>query len=105
MPSQYRRKPPALNIDRLVTYLLKLFADSSDRIPASFTFRFAPELKAFTIPLRRADVREAKEVKGVGLSYSTNCSSLGCEAAELDEPCLLRVQFQRKLRQTRLQIV
>jgi hypothetical protein len=80
VPSQHRRKPPTLNIDRLVTYLLKLLADSSDRIPASFTFRFAPELKALTIPLGRADVREAKEVKGVRLSYSTTCFS-GCNSS------------------------
>jgi hypothetical protein len=81
MPSQHRRKPPALNIDRLVTYLLKFIADSSDRVPASFTFGFAPELKAFTIPLRRTDVCEAEEVKRIGLSLSTNRTSWGRQKA------------------------
>jgi hypothetical protein len=86
VPSQYRRKPPTLNVDRLVTYLFKFFANSSDRVPASFAFGFAPELKAFTLPLGRADVREAKEVEGVGFSYSTDCSTLGRKTTKLDEP-------------------
>src|ERR671937_2987133 len=51
------------------------------------------------VPALRADVREAKEVERFRLSEPTCLSSLGGEPSELDQPRLLRPQFQRKLRE------
>src|SRR5215204_1248556 len=46
-----------------------------------------------------ADEGEAQEVEGLRLAESLPLAALRCKASELDQPCLLRMQRQRKLPQ------
>jgi hypothetical protein len=46
------------------------------------------------VPGLGADVREAQEIERLRLTQPTRCPSLGGEAAELDQACLVLVQFQ-----------
>jgi hypothetical protein len=78
--------------------------DPSDCLPASRSLGLAPELETSFVSLASADMREAKEVEGLGLPFSPRCASFGRKATELDQAGFLRMQFQRELRQSPLQI-
>ncbi|MDQ3765275.1 MAG: hypothetical protein M3460_28470 [Actinomycetota bacterium] len=49
-------------------------------------------------------MREAQEVERFGLAEPTPCPVRGGEPPELDEACLVGVQFQRKLREPFAQV-
>src|SRR5712692_4792901 len=62
--------------------------------------RFAPDDERSVLPALPTVMREAQKREGLRLFLSPPRSVLGGEPPELDQPCLLRMQFQAELRQT-----
>src|SRR6476620_4340554 len=51
----------------------------------------------FAMPSLAADASEAQEVEGLRLAEPASLAAFRRKASELDEPCLLGVECQRKL--------
>lgn len=63
-------------------------------------FRVSDSLELETpVPRLPTDVGEAKETERLRLAKATRGSPLGSESAELDQACLLGVEFQVELRE------
>ncbi len=105
MPSQYLSQPPALFVDRARPHVPQFCRDSLDRLGLTFALRLSPELEPFTPSFLSADMREAEEVEGLGLRQPLRRAPLGDEASKRDQPRLLRMQAQPKLRQPFSQLV
>jgi hypothetical protein len=58
--------------------------------------RFPPKLKPFPIPLGSADMRETKKIERLGFPFASLGSPFGSKTSELDQACLLRMDFERK---------
>ena len=65
--------------------------------------RLVPQLEA-PLPVLRAIVRKAQKVKRLRFAQPSPLTVLSCEPPELDEPGLVRVQFQFKTSKPLLQV-
>jgi len=66
--------------------------------------RLTSELEALIVSLGSTDMRVTKEIERFRLAIATLGPPFGSKAAKLDQACLLRMQFECKLRQPFSQI-
>src|ERR1700676_2449481 len=104
MSSHHGRQPLPLFGDGQMPAPLELVVDLSQLRPQPFRDgdTLEPELPALALP---ADVREAQEIERLRLPDAPCRPSLGGITSELDQPGLVRVQFQIELRESLPQIV
>jgi hypothetical protein len=97
--SHYTAQPTTQYWDRLVPTAFQFVFDLHERHPHPFGDRDTLELET-SVPARPADKRKPQKIERLRLTLTTVGAVVGGEPPELDQPRLIRVQLQPKLRHT-----
>ena len=100
---KYLSQPPRGLVYAVVHPPAKLLLYSLQGARHPLRDRLAPQLEP-PLPVLRAVVREAQKVERLRFAQPSPLTVLSCEPPELDEPGLVRVQFQFKTSKPLLQV-
>jgi hypothetical protein len=94
-----------LLVNRQLPAPSKRFLDLTELGTHPLSLCLAPELEAGPVLPRAAVMCQPEEIERFRLALTVPGSPFGSVSAELDEPCLLGVQAERKRRQAFFEIV
>ena len=98
MPTHHACQPPPLIRDREIPAALELVMNLPELGPHPFRLGLTPDPEP-PAPPGRADVREPEEGERLWLAQTPRPTTFGRVTAELDQPRLVRVQFQPEPRE------